>query len=152
MGRSQEQLKKFTARKSTGSKSRIAQIYATKRGTESAVKKKVVQDPVKKKLRYRPGQLALREIKRLQSQHNLLIPKLPFARLVRELIRQQAGTDYLVQMSALECLQEAAESYLTGLFEDTNLATIHAKRVTIMPRDLYLARRIRGETSRFEDK
>jgi histone H3/H4 len=49
------------------------------------------------------------------------------------------------QSSAVLALQEAAEAYLVGLFEDTNLAAIHAKRVTIMPKDIQLARRIRGE-------
>jgi histone H3 len=49
------------------------------------------------------------------------------------------------QSLALEGLQEAAEAYLVGLFEDTNLCAIHAKRVTICPKDMQLARRIRGE-------
>jgi histone H3 len=49
------------------------------------------------------------------------------------------------QSVALLALQEATEAYLVGLFEDTNLCAIHAKRVTIMPKDIQLARRIRGE-------
>jgi Core histone H2A/H2B/H3/H4 len=49
------------------------------------------------------------------------------------------------QSSAIQALQESAEAYLVGLFEDTNLCAIHAKRVTIMPKDIQLARRIRGE-------
>ena len=76
----------------------------------------------------------------------LLIRKLPFQRLVRE-IAQDFKTDLRFQGSAVLALQEAAEAYLVGLFEDTNLCAIHAKRVTIMPKDIQLARRIRGERS-----
>ena len=72
--------------------------------------------------------------------------KLPFQRLVRE-IAQDFKTDLRFQGSAVLALQEAAEAYLVGLFEDTNLRAIHAKRVTIMPKDIQLARRIRGERS-----
>ncbi|CAN0415576.1 unnamed protein product, partial [Ascophyllum nodosum] len=76
----------------------------------------------------------------------LLIRKLPFQRLVRE-IAQDFKSDLRFQGSAVLALQEAAEAYLVGLFEDTNLRAIHAKRVTIMPKDIQLARRIRGERS-----
>nr|XP_015107228.1 histone H3.1-like [Vicugna pacos] len=69
---------------------------------------------------------------------------LPFQRLVRE-IAQDFKTDLRFQSSAVMALQEACEAYLVGLFEDTNLCAIHAKRVTIMPKDIQLARRIRGE-------
>jgi len=93
--------------------------------------------------RYRPGTVALREIRKYQSTE-LLIRKLPFQRLVRE-IAQDFKTDLRFQSSAVMALQEAAEAYLVGLFEDTNLCAIHAKRVTIMPKDIQLARRIRGE-------
>ncbi|XP_009975984.1 PREDICTED: histone H3.3-like [Tauraco erythrolophus] len=68
----------------------------------------------------------------------------PFQRLVRE-IAQDFKTDLRFQSSAVMALQEASEAYLVGLFEDTNLCAIHAKRVTIMPKDIQLARRIRGE-------
>jgi histone H3 len=96
---------------------------------------------VKKPHRYRPGTVALREIRKYQKSTELLIRKLPFQRLVRE-IAQDFKTDLRFQSSAVLALQEAA---LVGLFEDTNLAAIHAKRVTIMPKDIQLARRIRGE-------
>jgi histone H3/H4 len=76
----------------------------------------------------------------------LLIRKLPFQRLVRE-IAQDFKTDLRFQSSAVMALQEASEAYLVSLFEDTNLAAIHAKRVTIQPKDLQLARRLRGERS-----
>eukprot|EP00106_Octopus_bimaculoides_P010764 XP_014778206.1 PREDICTED: histone H3.3-like [Octopus bimaculoides] len=82
--------------------------------------------------------------KRYQKSTELLIRKLPFQRLVRE-IAQDFKTDLRFQSSAVMALQEASEAYLVGLFEDTNLCAIHAKRVTIMPKDIQLARRIRGE-------
>ena len=80
----------------------------------------------------------------LLESTDLLIRKAPFQRLVRE-IAQDLGTDARFQSTAVLALQEAAELYLVGLFEDTNLCAIHAKRVTIMPKDIQLARRIRGE-------
>lgn len=93
--------------------------------------------------RYRPGTVALREIRRYQKSTELLIRKLPFQRLVRE-IAQDFKTDLRFQSSAVMALQESAEAYLVSLFEDTNLAAIHAKRVTIQPKDIQLARRLRG--------
>lgn len=98
-----------------------------------------------KKHRWRPGTVALREIRRYQKSTELLIRKVPFQRLVRE-IAQEYKTDLRFQSSAILALQEASEAYLVGLFEDTNLCALHAKRVTIMPKDMQLARRIRGET------
>ena len=86
----------------------------------------------------------LSEIRKYQKSTELLIRKLPFQRLVRE-IAQDFKTDLRFQSSAILALQEASEAYLVGLFEDTNLCAIHAKRVTIMPKDIQLARRIRGE-------
>ena len=99
---------------------------------------------LKKPMRYRPGTVALREIRRYQKSTELLIRKLPFARLVHE-IAQDFKTDLRFQTEAIGALQEAGEAYLVGLFEDTNLCAIHAKHVTIMPKDIQLARRIRGE-------
>ena len=90
---------------------------------------------VKKPHRYRPGTVALREIRKYQKSTELLIRKLPFQRLVRE-IAQDFKTDLRFQSSAVLALQEASEAYLVGLFEDTNLCAIHAKRVTIMPLSL----------------
>ena len=94
--------------------------------------------------RWRPGTVALRAIRKYQKSTELLIRKLPFQRLVRE-IAQDFKTDLRFQSHAVLALQEASEAYLVGLFEDTNLVAIHAKRVTIMPKDIQLARRIRGE-------
>ena len=96
------------------------------------------------KVKFRPGTLALREIRHYQKKTNLLIRKLPFRRVVRE-IAQDFKADLRFQEAALMALQEASEAYLVGLFEDTNLCAIHARRVTILPKDIQLARRIRGE-------
>ena len=106
---------------------------------------------VKKPHRFRPGTVALKEIRRYQKTTELLIQKLPFQRLVWEIA---SDSDVILsplcekvrfQSTAIMTLQEASEAYLVGLFEDTNLCAIHAKRVTIMPKDIQLARRIRGE-------
>ena len=94
--------------------------------------------------RYRAGTAALKDICYFQKTSALLIRKLPFQRLVRE-ITQDFKTDLRFQSVAILCLQEAAEAYLVRLFDDANLCAIHARRVTIMPKDIQLARRIRGE-------
>lgn len=104
----------------------------------------MISGGIKKAHRFRPGTVALREIRRYQKSTELLIRKLPFQRLVRE-IAQDYKTDLRFQVAAIGALQEAAEAYLTSLFTDTNLCAIHAKRVTIQPRDMQLARRLRGE-------
>ncbi|CAN7977792.1 unnamed protein product [Ixodes persulcatus] len=124
---------------STGGKAPRKQL-----ATKAARKSAPATGGVKKPHRYRPGTVALREIRRYQKSTELLIRKLPFQRLVRE-IAQDFKTDLRFQSSAVMALQEASEAYLVGLFEDTNLCAIHAKRVTIMPKDIQLARRIRGE-------
>ena len=93
---------------------------------------------------YKWGTVVLREIRRYQKSTELLIRKLPFARLVHE-ITQDFQMDLRFQSSAIGALQEASEAYLVGLYKDTNLCAIHAKRVTIMPKDLQLSHRIRGE-------
>jgi histone H3 len=99
---------------------------------------------LKKPHRFNPWIVALREIRTYQKSTELLIRKLPFQRLVQE-ITQDIRSYVRFQSSAMAVLQEAAETYLVGLFEDTNLCVIHAKRVTIMPKDIQLARRIGGE-------
>ena len=94
--------------------------------------------------RYRAGTVALQDIRHFQKTSALLIRKLPFQRLVRE-ITQDFKTDLWFQSAAILCLQEAAEAYLVRLFDDANLCAIHTRRVTILPKDIQLARRIRGE-------
>lgn len=122
-------------------------------GNEIAKKKKVsikklstasAAGGVKKPHRWRPGTVALREIRQYQKSTETLIKKLPFQRLVRE-IAQDYKRDLRFQSSALDALQQASEAYLVGLFEDTNLCAIHSKRVTIMPKDIQLSRKVRGE-------
>ena len=122
---------KQTARKSTGGKQPRKQKQPAFRGR------------VKKPHRFRPGTVALREIRRYQKSTELLIRKLPFQRLVRQ-IAHEINEDLRFQSAAVCALQQAAEAYLVGLFEDTNLCCLHAKRVTIFPRDMQLARRVRG--------
>lgn len=109
-------------------------------------------EPRRRVVRYRPGQLALKDIRRLRRSTDLLIPKAVFHRLVRDMtqrIAPELGADietpYKYQYGALVALQEAAEAYLVHLFEDTNLLCIHGRRVTIMPKDINLAMRIRRE-------
>ncbi|KAH7415562.1 hypothetical protein KP509_14G052300, partial [Ceratopteris richardii] len=104
--------------------------------SKAARKSALTTGGVKKPRRYRPGTVAL--------STELLIRRIPFQRLVRE-IAQDLKTDLRFESHAVLALQEAAEAYLVSLFEVTNLCAIHAKRVTIMPKDIQLARRIRGE-------
>jgi len=127
---------KHTARKSMGGK---APRKALAQKLKAAGPKGTRKHP-----RYRPGTVALREIRRYQKSTSLLLRKLPFQRLVRELA-QDFRPDFRFKSQALTALQEASEAYLVGLFEDTNLCAIHGKRVTISPKDIQLARRIRGE-------
>jgi histone H3 len=130
---------KQTARKNTGGKAPRKNV-----GNKAARKSAPSSGGVKKPHRFKPGTVALREIRKYQKSTELLVRKLPFQRLVRE-ISQEFKTDLRFQSSAILALQEASEAYMVGLFEDTNLCAIHAKRVTIMPKDIQLARRIRGE-------
>jgi len=113
----------------------------------------VSYQPQEKQRRSKPGTVALREIRKYQRSTDLLISKLPFARVVREVADEFIEANYdssasavglRWQSSAILALQEATEAYLVHLFEDANLCAIHAKRVTIMQRDIQLARRIRG--------
>ncbi|GAA6047088.1 hypothetical protein JCM3770_004191 [Rhodotorula araucariae] len=123
-------------RKSTGGKTRPGQP---------------AQPAARKPHRFRPGTVALREIRHYQKSTDLLLRRLPFARLVREIATEffededGNGVGLRWQSSALLALQEATEAYLVHLFEDSNLCALHAKRVTIMQRDMQLVRRIRGD-------
>mmetsp|Transcript_26066 Transcript_26066/g.35994 ORF Transcript_26066/g.35994 Transcript_26066/m.35994 type:complete len:146 (-) Transcript_26066:1109-1546(-) len=141
---------KQTARKSTGGK--LHRFIPNPN-----VVRTLTEAKQQSKRRRKAGSVALSEIRKYQKNTDLLIRKLPFSRLVREIsntIRKETspGTfrglqEVRYQSAALLALQEACEAYLVGLFEDTNLAAIHAKRVTIMPKDVQLARRLRGERS-----
>ena len=103
-----------------------------------------------KKRRFKPGTVALREIRRYQKSTELLIKKLPFRRLIKHICEDMSGmSDFpngpRIESSALICLQESVEDYLVGILADTNLMTIHRKRITVAPKDVQLVRRIRGE-------
>ena len=121
---------KQTARKSRGEKAPRKNL-ATKAAQKSAPS-------------LRPGTVALREIRKYQKSTDLLIRKAPFQRLCRE-IAEKMKLDVRFQSTAILAYQEASEAYLIGLFEDANLCAMHARRVTLMPKDMVLARRIRGE-------
>ena len=99
----------------------------------------------RERVKWKPGMIALSEIKHYQKSTVLLIRKLPFLRLIRE-ITQDFRTDLRFTADAIYTLQNAAEIYLVNLFEDTQLVAIHGKQVTIMPVDMQLVRRLRGET------
>ena len=139
---------KQTARRSTGGRPAPSMQVSQQAALRVAphVGAASVAGPATKKRRFRPGVVALREIRKYQTSTGLLIRKKPFQRLVRE-IAQTHKTDFRFQSHALHAIQEASEAYLVSLFEDTNLCDIHAKRVTIMPKDIQLALRIRGERS-----
>lgn len=128
---------KQTARKSYGGKVPRKQLAAKVAARVSAPK----AGGIKKPHRYRPGTVALREIRRYQKSTELLIRKLPFSRLLRE-IAQDFKTDLRFTSSAMLALQEASEALIVELFEYTNLCAIHAKRVTIQPKDIQLATRM----------
>ena len=130
---------KQTARKSTGGKAPRKQL-----ATKAARKSAPATGGVKKPHRYRPGTVALREIKRYQKSMDMLLPRAPFQRLVRSIVSDM-DHELRFQSHALVALQEATEAYIVGVFEDTNLCAIHAKRSTVMKKDMELARRIRGD-------
>ena len=139
------ELKRILAEKREEKRKKAAARMAKKGG------QKAPKGGVKKRYRYRPGTVALKQIRQYQKSTELLIRKLPFQRLVQqiasdsEVIRSPLCGKVRFQSAAIMALQEATEAYLVGLFEDSNLCAIHARRVTIMPKDIQLARRIRGE-------
>ena len=112
--------------------------HPTVAGTGKAPWTQMHADQKKRKSqRYRPGTVALREIRRYQKSSELLIWRMLFQRLVREIA--QVHNPYLrFQSGVILALQEYMEAYLVGLLEDSNLCAIHAKRVTIMPKDMQL--------------
>ena len=133
---------KHTARKATDGAAR-RMIKASKNIAVKAPHKPP-SCQMQKKRRFRPGTVALREIWQYQKSTELLIRRAPFQRVIYE-IMWGFRNDLRIQAAAIKGLQEAAEAYLVGLFEDSNLCAIHAKWVTIMPRDVQLTRRICGE-------
>ena len=132
---------KQTVAKSTGGK-----VPKKTLSTKHSLKKhghKWVRGGLKKPRRFRPGTVTLRQIRRYQKSTDLLIRKIPFQRLVRE-ISQELKHDLRFQSTALLALQEAAEDYLVKMFDQVNLCAIHGGRVTIQVKDIVLWRRITG--------
>ena len=107
-------------------------------------KKQVAKQVVKKPYRFKPGTRALIEIRREQRKYELIIARARFARLVREIVYDFSSEISRITPDAMEALQEASERYLVSLFGDAQLCAIHAKRVTLMPKDIWLAQRLRG--------
>lgn len=130
--------KRSTARKTTGRKE-------PRRASDARSARR--DEPVRKKRRFKSGTVALREIRKYQKSTGFLMQKLPFVRVVREIAIEMSTLNQAIrwQSSALLALQEATEAYLVYLFQDSYLCTIHAKRVTLMQKDMQLARRIRGK-------
>ena len=130
---------KQTARKSMGgTTSRVR--YRTVKGVCVGLQEK---GRVSKPRRWRSGTVALREIRRYQKGHELLIKKIPFQRLVRE-VAHKINTELRFQSTALLALQEASENFLVNMFQQVNLAAIHGGRVTIQPKDMKLWSRMKG--------
>ena len=130
--------KKTTVRKSEGAKHFVTKLLQ-KRGTPAT-------GGLKRRHRFQLGTVALHQIRQFQMSTELLIRKLPFLWLIREIL-QDMRRDMCLTPATVLALQEAAEAYLVRLFEDTNLCAIHAKRVTIMPKDMRLALRIQGDVN-----
>ena len=104
------------------------------------------EQQAKRPRRTAPGVKALREIRKYQNRTDLLIPKSRFVKVCKEVLQDNQWVDgQRMSVQAVQALQEAAEGYLTQLFEDSQLAAIHAHRVTLMARDMSLVRRIRHE-------
>ena len=125
-------------RKNIGSRKVHKEAYLAKKNAAS-------QKP-RKKFRWRPGTVALREIRKYQSSTDVLIRKAPFRRVVRESVTH-IKESFRMQPSALQAIQEATEAYIVEMLKDANLCCIHGRRVTLMPKDLKLARMLRGERS-----
>ncbi|EAN78895.1 histone H3 variant [Trypanosoma equiperdum] len=108
------------------------------------VKKVENTPPQKRHHRWRPGTVALREIRRLQSSTDFLIQRAPFRRFLREVVSNLKDS-YRMSAACVDAIQEATETYITSVFMDANLCTLHANRVTLFPKDIQLALKLRGE-------
>ena len=133
---------KQTARKSTGGKTPRGS-FRTAHGRRGITGRVARPGTVGRTLRWRPGTVALREIRRYQKSTDLLIRKLPFLRLLRE-IAQKIKFDLRFQSTAVLALQEAAEDYLVKMFQQVNVCAIHGGRGTIKPKDIELLKRVQG--------
>ena len=102
-----------------------------------------ISQPGKKLYRFKPGTIAMKQIREFQKSVNLLIPRAPFQRVIKEKALRE-NREIRFQSAAIQAIQEAAEAHITSVMEDSNLICLHANRVTLMGKDLNLARRIRG--------
>ena len=126
-------------------KKNIKGLQKPAKNASQGAKKTATQDAGEHhKRRTRPGAKALREIKMYQRSTNTLIPRAPIQRIIKE-ITAKYKPDARYSYGAIEAVHQCVDAYMVGLFEDTGLCAIHARRKTIMTRDMRLARRIRGE-------
>jgi histone H3 len=128
---------KQTARKTTGG-------LAPRKALATMAAMKQPATGIKRPHRFRPGTVALREIRRYQKSTELLIRRAPFVRLVKEII-QGLKPGFRIQSTAVGALQEATEAFAVQLFENANLCALHAKRVTVQPKDMQLTMRITNQ-------
>ena len=133
---------KQTARKSTGGQ-RPSELKKKSQIEANKDIETLTGELTKRHRRFRPGTVALRQIRKYQRSTEHVLKRRPFQNLVREITQTLSKNKYRFQTSALLALQEAAEAYLVGLFEDVNRCAIHAKRVTVLAKDMQLALRIR---------
>ena len=109
---------------------------------KSVRSKKSSKGSARRKRRFRPGTVALREIRKYQKSTELLIRKIPFQRLVREIVYKMKDKDFKFQSTALLALQEASEGFLVNMFDQCNHIAIHGKRTTVMVKDIRLWKRL----------
>jgi histone H3/H4 len=148
---------KQTARKSTGTPKPLAATggKAPRKQLVSKAARKTAgaSEGAAKKHRYKPGTVALREIRRYQKSTDTLIRRLPFQRLCRQICRElTSGHEIRFQSAALRAIQEATEAYILTIFENARLSSIYAKRSTILPRDLLLVQRITSKFFSFSEE
>lgn len=142
-----KQIKEITTVVRKGGKAALQRQF-TSEGSKKQKKTTLInqsQGGIRKPRRFKPGTVALREIRQLQRTVTPIIPRQAFLRLVKEIAQQTFRNEYRFQSSAIDALREASEAYISGIMEDTNLIAIHSKRVTIMKKDLILAQRIRAQ-------
>ncbi|KAG8183606.1 hypothetical protein JTE90_025157 [Oedothorax gibbosus] len=116
------------------------------RNRQTTVVQSQLSRPLATRRRKSPNTVALQEIRKYQRSTALLVPKMPMARCLKEIITDNGQAGYRFNVSALECIHEAAEAFLVELFEDAVLCCIHGKRVTLMTKDFQLALRLRGRS------
>ena len=122
----------------------MSAISTGKKRRPAVISRRINPDSDTKKPRFKPTDKWKQEIRRYQRSTDLLIRKLPFGRLVREIAQEVNNNDFRWTSHAMAALQEASEAYLCDIIYDSYLCTIHAHRITLMQKDVALAWRIRG--------